>query len=308
MTKFQLDKRKCIIPYNTEGKYDKLHTYGPCVIKEGNYYKMWYSGVDKNNRERILYAISKDGINWKDHRLVLDLGKKNTISPYHQWNQDFLHVYAPFVMKFKTHYKMWYLGKYDEHIYKLFYAVSKDGISWIKLGLSLDLQFNAINVKGYNGKYDTHHCSYPFVWIDKEGIYNIFYTGKDRYNQRILKAYSFDGFHWFRQGLVLDISNKGADSKDVCYPHLLLDKNNNPKEMFYTGFDGTHKVTMLATTENKGKSWKKQGVILSNSENGPDSVHAYTPCVIKEGNLYKIWYSSYDGKHYQICYVEGKKC
>ena len=56
----------CIIPRD-EGEV----TARPCVVKEGDKYKMWYSyrrieqfRVNKNNSYRIGFAESKDGIHW----------------------------------------------------------------------------------------------------------------------------------------------------------------------------------------------------------------------------------------------------
>jgi len=308
------EKKGAVIPPNPNGKFDCMHTYGPCVLKEGNKFKAWYSGHD-GNTERILYAESDDGIAWSKPRLTLDISsyannynEKNEnlgSAPYHQRTQDCLHVYAPLVLKDSQHYKMWYLGKYDEHIYKLFYAVSEDGINWTKLGLSLDLNPNAVNVLGYDGRFDTHHVSYPYVLKEDDGTYRMWYTGKDHANMRILHAFSFEGFHWFRTGLVLDIDRNGPETVDACYPSLVFNEELKRWEMFYTGFDGKNKRTMLATSNDREK-WVKQGVTLDVSKTGPDSIHAYTPHVIQEKGTYKNWYSGFDGKRYQICYAEGR--
>ena len=307
-------KQGVVIPNNKEGKFDSVHTYGPCVIKDGPKYKMWYSGHD-GTTERILYSESAEGVEWKKPKLVLDVsnymseyiegGNKVKSAPYHQRTQDNLHAYAPFVLKERNHYKMWYLGKYDEHIYKLFYAVSKDGLEWTKLGLSLDLNPNAVNANNYDGRFDTHHVSYPFVLRDKNGLYQMWYTGKDHTHMRILHAYSFEGFHWFRTGIVLNIDKNGSGSLDTCYPHLTFNDDLNRWEMFYTGFDTKHKRTLLALSTDR-KDWVKCGVTLNVSKTGPDSVHAYTPTVIYDQGLYRMWYSGFDGKTYQICYAEGR--
>ncbi len=307
------ERKGVVIPYNAEGKWDALHTYGPCVIEDGSKYKMWYSGHD-GNTERILYAESKNGLKWKKPRLVLDVStfeNENNeklqyvgSAPYHQRTQDNLHVYAPFVLKERNHYKMWYLGKFSEHIYKLFYAVSRNGLEWTKLGLSLDLNPNAINVNGYDGRFDTHHVSYPFVLKDEDGLFHMWYTGKDHKNMRVLQAYSFEGFHWFRTGLALDKDKRGPGKKDSCYPHLIFNNESGKWEMFYTGFDGKHKRTLLAISTDR-KKWSKKGVVLDVSSKGFDSIHAYTPSVIFKNGKHHLWYSGFDGKHYQIGFAEG---
>ncbi len=47
----------------------------PCVLHDGNQYRMWYAGYDGSNL-RIGYATSNDGLHWDKHASnpVLDLG------------------------------------------------------------------------------------------------------------------------------------------------------------------------------------------------------------------------------------------
>ena len=50
----------------------------PWVIKDGDTYKMWYTGIDENLNSRIGYAESGDGISWERRGMVIDLGASGT--------------------------------------------------------------------------------------------------------------------------------------------------------------------------------------------------------------------------------------
>lgn len=99
------------------------NAYAPCVIKEGNKYRMWYTWIDKHPWHTN-HAESTDGTNWK-------ITEKPCIVMDQKWEvKD--QVY-PMVIKIDGVYVMLY-GCYwadDKHT-ALGFAVSKDGLSWTK--------------------------------------------------------------------------------------------------------------------------------------------------------------------------------
>ena len=86
--------------------------------------------------------------------------------------------------------------------------------------------------------------------------------------------------------------------------------------MWYTGYDGANYALLYATSPD-GLTWTKldnttPAVSDSTSTNGRigygsngkgDDVAVYYPTPIKEGSLYKIWYSGYDGSPVQMFYA-----
>jgi hypothetical protein len=44
--------------------YDSAHAYRPSLLKEGEIYKMWYTGTNASGTNRILYTESSDGFSW----------------------------------------------------------------------------------------------------------------------------------------------------------------------------------------------------------------------------------------------------
>ncbi len=114
------------------------------VIKEKGIFKMWFSGSDvsvsqsgPNSKTGIGLATSPDGINWT----VYNDPSTNT-APYHlsdpvvnhgapgEW--DASSALAPSVIKTKCGYEMWYAGEIYNVSQNLGYAVSPDGIHWVK--------------------------------------------------------------------------------------------------------------------------------------------------------------------------------
>jgi beta-xylosidase len=99
------------------------NAYAPCVIKEGDKYRMWYTWIDKHPWHTN-HAESADGNNWK-------ITEKPCIVMDQKWEvKD--QVY-PMVIKIDGVYIMLY-GCYwadDKHT-ALGFAVSKDGLTWQK--------------------------------------------------------------------------------------------------------------------------------------------------------------------------------
>ena len=53
-----------VLAAGAAGSWDDDDVWGPAVLKEGNSFKMWYTGDDGSNPSRIGLAISTDGTNW----------------------------------------------------------------------------------------------------------------------------------------------------------------------------------------------------------------------------------------------------
>ncbi|MBI2437538.1 MAG: hypothetical protein HYV36_01820 [Lentisphaerae bacterium] len=84
------------------------------VIKDGDTYKMWYSGYNGTNY-RIYYATSPDGLDWTKYDNSIpapsDTTSTNGRIPLGTSGRgDDRYVYAPAVIKDGNTYKMWYLG------------------------------------------------------------------------------------------------------------------------------------------------------------------------------------------------------
>lgn len=125
-------------PILDRNMFDPIWVGQPCVIKEGNLWKMWYLSCEKieviNNHPEpfynIKYAESNDGINWKRNNNIcidFDFGVIDALG-------------RPCVYKENGIYKMFHSNrkaigyrKDKEASYSIGYSESKNGIDWTRL-------------------------------------------------------------------------------------------------------------------------------------------------------------------------------
>src|SRR5688572_693136 len=97
----------------------------PHVLYADGGFRMWYEGYD-GTTWRILYATSRDGLNWSNQGVALDLGATNTL--------DELGLRNPMVLVRGGHYELWYQGQSRStpqfHVMR---ARSTDGLTWKKI-------------------------------------------------------------------------------------------------------------------------------------------------------------------------------
>jgi sucrose-6-phosphate hydrolase SacC (GH32 family) len=149
-------------PTDWDGKWIE----SPSVLKENNYYRMWYSGVSNEWRFGIGLATSSDGIHWDKfaENPVLSHGGDSEI--------DGLGVYAPSVIKIGEKYWMFYTALEMRTDYlqntRLACAYSDDGIYWTKVP-------GAILEGGGAGRWDENGPFAPSVVMVGDTI-KIYYT------------------------------------------------------------------------------------------------------------------------------------
>ncbi len=124
------------------GEWDDLNMVTGSIVKDGNTFKMWYSGgtggTFPDAKVRIGLATSTDGINWTKYDdptttnapfqfsdPVVPLGNVGS------W--EALWAWAPSVLTTTSGYEMWYEGiNTPTGNAAIGYATSQDGINWIK--------------------------------------------------------------------------------------------------------------------------------------------------------------------------------
>ena len=272
-----------VISLAPNGSSENTDVFYPSVILDGNTYKMWHSGSD-GNHDRIYYVTSTDGITWDKQGVVVPLGDSGSGVSY---------IDSPTVIKDGNTYKMWYTSTFDLR-YRIFYATSTDGITWDKHGIALDY--------GYKGDGDSWH-TYSSSVIKDGNTYKMWYSGYDGRNTRILYATSDDGITWNKHGVVVPLGDSGStDDEYINYPSVI--KDGNIYKMWYTGNYNIHGRIHYATSTD-GITWDKHGVVVPLGVSGSsDSYHTHAPAVIKDNDIYKMWYSGFDGSHSRIHYAE----
>lgn len=154
-------------PVMARSEFDPCLVTSPCVVKEGEVWRMWYvSGFKWEEDEEglrsyyhVKYAESHDGVQWRREGLVcLDLkpGERN--------------IARPCVIKDAGLYKAWYSYNCGDG-YRLGYAESEDGRVWRRLDDEVGLDVS-------DSGWDSKALAYPWVF-SHEGRKYILYNGND---------------------------------------------------------------------------------------------------------------------------------
>ncbi len=197
---------------------------------------------------------------------------------------------------------------------------------------------------GEKGRFDDQHIFAPHV-IQQDGEFWMYYSGSQRCveagtykgvakdpaqpeksDQRLFKlglARSKDGVHFERHSQE-PVFSFGDDIHSVVTAAILKNpdgsvcRENGKLRMYFAAVDfphGTYKHDLYETTSSDGLQWAKPTLVMEN---------AYAPCVIKDGDKYRLWYSwinkhpwhtnhaeSSDGTHWTIsekpCIVMDQK-
>jgi hypothetical protein len=135
---------------------DKIRERG-WILREGDEYRMWYTGYDgkKDDVKLLGYATSKDGIRW-------NRSAKNPLVRDH-WVEDMM------VVREGGTYYMFAEGEHDNHAVML---TSADGIAWKWEG--------ELDVRAADGRTPgPRPCGTPTVWVEG-GTWYLFYEVGDK--------------------------------------------------------------------------------------------------------------------------------
>lgn len=257
-----------------------------CVIRDGDTYKMWYSGWD-GSASRIGYATSNDGINWIRYpgNPVLDLG------PPDSWDEA--RVDHPAVVLVNGTYRMWYRGGNTAGARAVGYATSPDGITWMKY------DGNPVLTTGPSGSWDDGGGWHSTV-LYKGGIYSIwYYAWATAGGGRIGYASSSDGINWnkYEDNPVLTPGDSSSwEYPYVFQPKVIFDPGSNVYRMWYAAYNETfpdQRNRFGYATSLDGLHWTKyvdNPVLRPGAEGDWDYWDIHYPHVIQEGNTYKMWY------------------
>lgn len=203
------------------GSFDEHGAMVCSVVNNQNIYNAYYVGWSRQDSVpyncAIGLAISKDGINFQK------IGRSGPLISA-SINEPFL-LGCPRVSIIDRTWHMWYLSgekwiEFEgrkESIYSIRHAISKDGLEWVRDGISIISKL-----------YDDECLTSPCVF-SHNGLYHMFFTtrrGFDFRNKergyRIGYAFSKDLMSWERDDSKsgISVSQLGWDSEMVCYPHV----------------------------------------------------------------------------------------
>lgn len=216
---------KTVIPLGELGCFDEHGIFPMNVVKHGNrvlaYTTGWNRKISVSADASIGLAISEDdGLNFKK----FGTGPILTAS----LTEPFL-VCDAFVSIFEDIYHMWYIygtkwivdpnDNSPQRIYKIAYASSNDGISWVRDSKQIicdklnENECQALpSVIYFKNKYHMYFC-----YRESTGFRKI----RDR-GYRIGYAFSDNLIDWKRsdENAGIQVSSTGWDSDMMCYPHV----------------------------------------------------------------------------------------
>lgn len=220
------------------GAWDSIVNRASYLVFNDMYY-MWYSGQN-NGRSAIGLAMSKDGCTFErccNNALITADREYEGVS-----------VMNPCVLWDETEnlFKMWYSAGENYEPDVICYAISYDGMEWIKH------KHNPVLKRGIE-EYDMAKVGGCDV-IKYKGIYHMFYIGYENIdNARICHAFSKDGINWERDrdNPILSPAKDMWDKHAVYKPTVCLDENR--LYLWYNGRTNTKEYIGLAVREVSGE-------------------------------------------------------
>lgn len=208
------------------GQWDARGVAFPTVVKDGNTYRMWYtgySGTGANVVSKIGYATSTDGgLTWTKY--PSNVSPTAVVSPGSAATWESMGVGAPNVMLDGTTYKMWYTGVKSDLLPSVGYATASSGniTTWTKSSL------NPVLAGGIGGA----------SVIKDSGVYRMWFTSQDILGvPRIGYASSTNGTAWAKASSPALTASYSFESSGVASPSVV--KVGNVYKMWYTGLDSS---------------------------------------------------------------------
>lgn len=268
------------------------------LIETDDTLRMWFTGADGDpvGSDRIGYAISTDGISFTFEDFPV-------LEPSGGNNFDSEGVFGAAVLYDGEIYRMWYNG-YDTQPYyagmmEVGLATSQDGMNWTRYSTDPVLQV------GEPGSWDDVWAYVNTVLYEDE-IYKMWYTGFNGSQARIGYATSEDGTNWTKYPGNPVISPLGSGQGDLdAAQNARVIHNENAYEMWFNGQYSNPDFNIYYGYSDNGIDWEysKEPVLTTGADLSFDADWVWSPCVLYEDGLYRMWYSGYNGNEWSVGYA-----
>jgi predicted GH43/DUF377 family glycosyl hydrolase len=287
------------------GDPDHLRAWQPWVVEDDDgTLRMWYSGHD-GTTGRILEAVQPPGELWRRVGVAVDAGLAG--------DSDRYGVEASCVVKFDEGYLMVYDG-FDGRVSCLHLASSPDGRRWTPEGPIVPGEGRpmaghtpSLLIGGeqwwlfYSAAVGRDHAggSQVSVGNGSSGADGANGSGGPR-RTAILAAVSKPGGPWDPVGSVLE-----PEQGEVATSHPCVVEISRTLYMFYASENGQQSSVALATSAD-GVKWERRGIVVSVTDDDPDSWAVTAPCVVRlrDGSL-RMWYSRRPWGDDRLAYAIG---
>jgi hypothetical protein len=225
-----------------------------------------------------------------DHNPVLTKGPSD-------W--DIIAIGQPTCLFENDTIKMWYAGVGNDMKARICYALSTDGIHWIKYNNGTPVLYT-----GNPGEWDCGWLDTPEVVRSPDGYFLYYYGDTVQQPAEINSAYgvatSPDGINWtkYTGNPVLTKSNPADwDGKWIESPAVVYDSASSTYQMWYNGVSYNNWLIKVGyATSPDGISWTKytgNPVVDVGANLSFDDMWVGTPAVIKRNDIYEMWYSGF---------------
>lgn len=275
-----------VLPLSESG-WDTRSIQGGSIIKDGEFYLMWYS-ANNGTSWGIGMAESPDRIHWTKY-------EQNPLVTNGSGNYDARYIWTPCVVRDDQGFKMWYTGSDPDYIWTINLATSQDGIVWETH------PENPVLEPGPEW-YDLERIGDPWV-VYGDGEYKMWYTCQSRPEimYGIAYAVSEDGIHWYKHAdPVLLAAETGPDSSNVRDPCVI--RTDSGYEMWYRGISGNW--TICHAKSPNGLDWSRdpENPVLT-GEPGSWDERVWFPRVLVEEDRYSMWFTSAENNEVGYAYM-----
>ncbi len=254
--------------------------FDPCVRKIDGLYIMCLSC---RRTHSIKMLSSEDGYTWNwDNAVEILVGINNS-------NWETRVNRACFLVKDNI-WHLWYTGQ-NNGISKIGYAVSKDGINYIRMSSEPVL----IPEYDFEGENVMNPC---VLWDEEKCIYCMWYAAGEGYEPDVIcYAESKDGKHWVKRTKPVKCADPEiAYEKSKVGACDVIRSSDNKYVMAYIAYQNVNVSRIcLAYSDNPTDAWKKiDDVPILSPEKGKWDAHAvYKPtlCIDQDNKSTILWYN-----------------
>ncbi|MCX7918201.1 MAG: hypothetical protein N3A72_01070 [bacterium] len=294
-------------------KDDDMERGHPWVIKDGDLYKMWYTGRAQDSVFRICYAESTNGIDWLRFGAVYAFNDHTADGYYY----DTTRIWIPCVLKevdgVTTTYKMWYtgLGLWKDRgtpANRICYATSPDGTTnWTRYGPVLGVDTGT--------KFTMNEGSAMCPRVIKVGnTYKMWFC--DDGGTKIGYSESTDGINWSKPYQVMRTSTMTSDTTQydsfrLWLPGPYYDADAEVYHLWYTSGTSASPWDISHAVSDDGFFFTKdpRNPIIRTKTSSDWDYNLRAAHVIRVGKKFKMWYNpsgTKDGVNaWRIAYAEG---
>ncbi|QDS94323.1 hypothetical protein FF011L_31020 [Roseimaritima multifibrata] len=286
-----------------EGEFDSYRCMNPWAVREGNQYRVYYSGAGADRKQRLAYAVADvdDLTDWKRTEPLFDTGAAGAF--------DALWCVLPHAIQTKDKgWNLYYTGNSGKGAGLSAFpgigvATSKDGLNWKRYSeqpvLSRSMKHgdpDAIGIAGGSVQRLRQEDGTEKWFFYYTGCPTIGTTHELHQQKTICLAVSDDGIEWTKKGVVMT-RNPDRDYENIAVagPVVLQDPDGLFR-MWYSAIGSRHMYYSICYAESDdGIHWRRGPEVGDNLQllptgNGWEKQMVEYPSVLREGDHLRLFY------------------